>query len=640
MNKKSIFLSICLITLLSIKAQITSVEYPSGYLSEEKIAKILQKSRKSGTQEWELQKQNEILHRQLEKQNEVIANGAYSSSNQKIIQAPPQVMTGCVNAGFETGATNGWAFTQGSNNTGQNLPCPTCFTGGAGGVYEITSANATSNVNNNAGNNTGGDVSTTCNCSPTDCTPEPYSNGVDRFGGFPVVAPSPFGGMYSLMLNNSNCGFLMQRASYSFLVDATNSSFTYQVAIVLQDGGHTLTQSPYFSVNVTDITTNSLVPCAQYSVQGSTSGNLAGWSTSSVDASVHYKPWQTVTTDLSAVIGHTVSLTFDVSDCNQGGHFGYAYIDAGCNSSQIISSNTLCMGGTTTLSGPPGMATYSWTGPATGASQNLVTSTPGNYTLATTSASGCSSPTLYYNLTQSSASSPTISIQVLKDTICSGATTTLTASGASTYVWSNNANGSSITVSPTTNTTYSVTGTDGSGCVDTSISKIINVLAHHVSIQATQDSVCPGAADVLTASGANTYTWSSNTGSATTNTVMVTSLTNDTYTVVGVNNNGCVDSTTKTILIKNCSTTAIHQLAIGNNQVSVYPNPANEMLYIECTFKNATLFISDILGNKIKQVGTESELTTVDISSLNNGVYFLSVKTANNVITKRFIVQR
>lgn len=636
-KKSTLFLGFIFLSLM-VKAQIQPIVYESNTLSEEKIQSILKDLRKSGVKKIELQKTNTFLHNRLKLQNEAIANGTWQ---QKMAMPPPQVMTGCVNPGFETNTITGWVLTQGTAS-GQNLPCPTCFSA-SGGVYEITGINSTSSINNNTGNTVGGDISYTCTCSNTntnDCTPEPYINGVDRFGGFPVVAPAPLGGQYSLMLNNSNCGYLMQRANYSFLVDATNSSFTYQFAAVLQDGGHAPIASPYFSVTVTDVTTNSLVPCAQFSVQSISSGNLNGWSVSPVDASVYYKPWQTVTTDLTALIGHTVSLTFDVSDCNAGGHFGYAYIDASCGSLQITASNALCTGGSTTLSGPPGLSSYTWSGPVSGAGQNLFTSTPGNYTLTTTSASGCPSPTLYYNLTQSATTSTTtVNIQVSKDTICSGTTTTLTASGASTYVWSNNASGNSITVSPTANTTYTVLGTDNSGCGDTAVSKTINVIANNLLIQATNDSICPGATDVLTASGANTYTWSSNASSATTSTVSVSPAINSTYTVTGINGSGCTYSVTKTISIKSCGTTGVSQF-ITSNQVSVYPNPATEMLYIECPLKNATLYITDILGNKIKQTLVESELTTVDISSLSKGVYFLNVKTATNVITKKFIVQR
>jgi len=68
---------------------------------------------------------------------------------------------------------------------------------------------------------------------------------------------------------------------------------------------------------------------------------------------------------------------------------------------------------------------------------------------------------------------PTISVNPSSPTICSGQSTTLTASGASTYVWSpatglSSTTGATVTASPTTTTTYTVTGTDVNGCTATS----------------------------------------------------------------------------------------------------------------------------------------------------------------------------
>ena len=60
-------------------------------------------------------------------------------------------------------------------------------------------------------------------------------------------------------------------------------------------------------------------------------------------------------------------------------------------------------------------------------------------------------------------------------TIDYGQSTTLTASGASSYLWSTGATTAAITVSPTTTTTYTVTGTDAYGCTGTvSITVIVN----------------------------------------------------------------------------------------------------------------------------------------------------------------------
>lgn len=61
-------------------------------------------------------------------------------------------------------------------------------------------------------------------------------------------------------------------------------------------------------------------------------------------------------------------------------------------------------------------------------------------------------------------SAPVIEIQTADATICSGQSIQLTASGGSNYVWNNGSIASSITVSPTSTTTYSVIGTLNGGC--------------------------------------------------------------------------------------------------------------------------------------------------------------------------------
>ena len=401
MNKKSILLLVFFIVSVFIKAQITSISYPSGYLSEKRISEMIENSKKRGMKESEIQKESELLHISLKKQQDAIANGTFNN-NQRTISPPPIVAAGCNNPGFETGTTAGWTFTQGTA-LGATLPCPTCVNAVAGGVFEITSVGGNSGANANAGNNTGGDASTTCDCSNSntnDCTPEPYTGGLDRFGGFSVVAPPPLGGIHSCMLNNSNCGYLMQKASQIFAVNASDVSFTFQYAVVLQDGGHPISEAPYFFVNVTDVATGTVVPCTQFtaSAEGATSGNLAGWTQSTVDPSVYWYPWTTVTLNLTSMIGRNANVSFTISDCSQGGHFGYAYIDASCNPLQITRLVALCPGQNAVLSGPPGMASYSWL-PGGATTQNITTSTPGNYTLTTTSATGCPAPTLYYNLT-------------------------------------------------------------------------------------------------------------------------------------------------------------------------------------------------------------------------------------------------
>ena len=134
------------------------------------------------------------------------------------------------------------------------------------------------------------------------------------------------------------------------------------------------------------------------------------------------------------------------------------------------------------------------------------------------------------------------------DSICFGSSTTLTATGAATYTWSpgtglSATTGSVVTANPTSDITYTVTGTAGSSCTDVdSITIIVNPLPT-VAINATTDTFCIGGSAVLTASGADTYSWSPATGlSATTGAVVTaTPTTTTSYTVIGTDTNGCVN---------------------------------------------------------------------------------------------------
>ncbi len=58
-----------------------------------------------------------------------------------------------------------------------------------------------------------------------------------------------------------------------------------------------------------------------------------------------------------------------------------------------------------------------------------------------------------------------LAVSASTDSVCSGQPTTLLATGSETYVWSNSATASTQIVTPTANTTYSVTATDLFGCV-------------------------------------------------------------------------------------------------------------------------------------------------------------------------------
>ncbi|MFQ5334595.1 MAG: PKD domain-containing protein, partial [Flavobacteriales bacterium] len=92
-------------------------------------------------------------------------------------------------------------------------------------------------------------------------------------------------------------------------------------------------------------------------------------------------------------------------------------------------------------------------------------------------------------------------------------------------------------------------GACGAYAVD-SVSITVNP-APTVNVTATQDTICPSGSTVLTASGANTYSWSPATGLSCTNCASPTANPSSTtsYTVIGTNSSNCTSSTSFTVYV-------------------------------------------------------------------------------------------
>ncbi len=123
--------------------------------------------------------------------------------------------------------------------------------------------------------------------------------------------------------------------------------------------------------------------------------------------------------------------------------------------------------------------------------------------------------------------------------ICKGSPITLTASGVNTYTWTpGGLSSASITVSPLTNTTYTVIGSSPF-CTDTTHIKVYVHTIPIVSVDSTV--VCSGRQATLTASGANnlTYVWSNGFIG---NPLHVVASYPKYYTVVATDPYGCKDS--------------------------------------------------------------------------------------------------
>jgi hypothetical protein len=130
---------------------------------------------------------------------------------------------------------------------------------------------------------------------------------------------------------------------------------------------------------------------------------------------------------------------------------------------------------------------YSWSGPgalnntgiATPSVPNAPASASGTYSVLVTDANGCTKSS---NVLATVWALPNVLITPIGSTnLCSGQTTTdLQAGGAAGYVWSTSETTSLITVSTQGN--YTVTGTDGNGCINTDVQAITETTAPNAPI--------------------------------------------------------------------------------------------------------------------------------------------------------------
>lgn len=165
---------------------------------------------------------------------------------------------------------------------------------------------------------------------------------------------------------------------------------------------------------------------------------------------------------------------------------------------------SVCSGQSATLTASGGN-TYLWSTGETTAAINV--STAGVFTVI--GSNNCGSDTA--QVTVSVTNTPTVNITAGSTVLCSGASTTLTASGASSYQWSNGQTTAAITVSSPGTYTVTGTGTCGTATVTQTITA-----GNLPSAQITSPSsvLCQGHTLTLTATGGDTYTWSTgNSGS-------------------------------------------------------------------------------------------------------------------------------
>jgi hypothetical protein len=68
----------------------------------------------------------------------------------------------------------------------------------------------------------------------------------------------------------------------------------------------------------------------------------------------------------------------------------------------------------------------------------------------------------------------------------------------------------------------------------------------------------------------------------------------------------------------------------GDVLFSVYPNPANTLLNVKCSTQ-AIVSVFDVTGKLIESKNLKEGYSSVDVSNLNNGMYYVRVMTSAGI---------
>lgn len=299
----------------------------------------------------------------------------------------------------------------------------------------------------------------------------------------------------------------------------------------------------------------------------------------------------------------------------------------------ISGSNTICSGNTTTLSASGGDS-YLWSTNESTSAIEISPTASAAYTVTVTNEHSCTANATYsvtvYEL-------PTLVISG-SNTICAGSSTTLTASGGDTYLWGTGETSTTIVVSPTVSSSYTVTAYNSHSCsTRAGYGVTVNALptVSVTAVDASCSTCCDGSAFVIT-SGSSPFRYYWSNGQTTS---AIQSLCEGTYTICVTDNYSCQVCSTVTV----SSTTGIHSVSSENPSLRLYPNPFTDITTIEfgSMISHIKLSLTDVFGNVVYAESiSNTDKFIFHKGDLPTGIYFLrATMNDGNIKTGKLIIE-
>jgi PKD repeat protein len=406
--------------------------------------------------------------------------------------------------------------------------------------------------------------------------------------------------------------------------------------------GATFTNPVFFSVAAPTVATNSFTYC-----QGATATQL-----SATASTGNTLTWYDVATGGTALAGapspSTTSpgvYTYYVSQKNAAGdespRVAITVTVNALPTTPVITANgatSFCTGGSVELSSSASTGN-TWSTNAT--TQAITVTASGSYSVTVTDNNGCSASSSATSVNVSNAPIPTVTASATQ--ACSGDVVTLTASSGDSYSWSNGATTQSIQV--TTTGSYSVTTTNTDACAGVGASDAVSVTFTATPTAAGSFTTNGNIVTFSnTSTGASSYSWDFGdfTNSSASAPVHAYAVNGNYQVVLTAINGNCTDTTVLNVAI----TVSIEEL-MGLSNLTIYPNPASETAVIsfDNTLGNSfDIQLIDQLGRVImSQNGVQasgSNMVTIDLTNLSDGLYSIQLTSNQNTISKRLIVRK
>jgi hypothetical protein len=290
--------------------------------------------------------------------------------------------------------------------------------------------------------------------------------------------------------------------------------------------------------------------------------------------------WSTGANTNSIVVAPTTNTVYTIvatssANCQSQGVIN-VQVDQGVPVISITNpSGSICLGATTSLSAS-GANSYTWTNAGVVNGQTFAPTSTEIYTVSGQNACGITTQT-----TSIVVDPVAINVTASPTLVCQGSPSTLTAvSAVNIYNWQpNNVTGSMTIVAPTANSIYTVSATDGT-CIGSATVAVDTKITPTVNVSATASVMCAGQQVVITATGADTYTW--NPGGMTGASVTVSPASPSLYVVTGENTVGCIHTAQQIVLVNaspTISATASKTLVCSGQSLTLNATGGNSYVW-------------------------------------------------------------